>query len=308
MSITIIIVGYNSERWLRPCLDSLKRATECRPHLCFVDNHNNPSIDLYDLRWADLELIKTPSPMGFAAANNFALRASRRIREFVVLLNQDTVSTCGWIDECVNFMKGDPQLGAVSPGLRTYDLSDWEPNLTSCLAQSGKSVADLSNEITFVESVTAAAVVVRYDCLKEVGPFDTLFGSYFEDYDLFRRMRAAGYLIAVVPNAVVGHFCGSAAQSVQARRGRERLLLRNRLIHEVRITRSPRWVVVIQYMAWRLPRRFSRDVFRKASIKDGLVSVMAFLDLLSIMPRLLNRRLDRNLFEKSVGLSPRGDK
>ena len=135
--INVLIVGYDSERWLPACLSTLKAASSSRIQLCFVDNHNNPGLQTFDFSAFDLEVLQTPYPMGFADANNFGIQRTEFESEFTVFLNQDTVSTPLWIDDCVACFRNDPKLGILSPGLRTYDLSDWEPNLAACVCESG---------------------------------------------------------------------------------------------------------------------------------------------------------------------------
>jgi len=58
-----------------------------------------------------------------------------------------------------------------------------------------------------------AAVCLRTEALREVGVFDDCFFMYYEDTDLSWRLRAAGWSIRYVPDAVVRHL--HAASSVE---------------------------------------------------------------------------------------------
>ena len=205
-TVTVLIVGYKSERWLGKCLSTLSSASRSRLQLCFVDNLQNPSLDQFDLSAFDVEIIKTPHPMGFSDANNYGLQHSQFDSDYTVFLNQDTVSTSGWIDKSVECLHENPQIGILSPGLRTYDLDAWEPNLVACITNAGLDAEQLDLEtLIILPYVTAAAMVIRSELLNRVGPFDPIFGSYYEDYDLCRRVRNAGYLVAVCSPARVGH-------------------------------------------------------------------------------------------------------
>jgi GT2 family glycosyltransferase len=58
-----------------------------------------------------------------------------------------------------------------------------------------------------------AAVCLRTEALREVGVFDDRFFMYYEDTDLSWRLRAAGWSIRYIPDAVVRHL--HAASSVE---------------------------------------------------------------------------------------------
>ena len=296
--VLVIVVGYNSEEWLSPCLSSLSQASRNRLQLCFVDNLNNPGFHSMDLSAFDVEVLQTDEPLGFAAANNMAIQRSEFESDFTVFLNQDTVSCPGWIDSCAECFHGRPDLGIVSPGLRTYDLADWEPNLLSCLRESSRSLDDGSHEVVELRSVTAAAMMIRTDVLRRVGPFDPLFGSYYEDNDLCRRVRNAGYRIAVCPDARVGHFSGSVTSTPEAEVRRSRLLIRNRLIHAVRESPDRRLRVLARACFYTLPVNLVRGLLRTESSQPVSAVLGAHWDLLKVADRLISRRRDETCWQQ----------
>lgn len=112
--------------------------------LIFVDNHNNPSWPVIDKDVFAIEYLKPPRPMRFTDANNFGVQNTKHDTEYLIFLNQDTVSTSGWIDTCIECFENDYKLGVLSLGLHTYDLADWEPNLASCSRESGVDLDERS--------------------------------------------------------------------------------------------------------------------------------------------------------------------
>lgn len=291
--VTVLVVGYDSQQWLEKCLVTLASGSAQQIHLLFVDNKNNDAFARLDLSAFTVEAIKTPRTMGFVDANNYGLEKTRGNSEFTIFLNQDTVSTPGWIDACLECFKNDPKLGILSAGLMGYDLSDWEPNLLACVRESGKSIVDLaSTMVVELLSVTAAAMVIRTDVLRAVGPFDPIFGSYYEDYDLCRRVRNAGYKVGVCPSARVGHFSGSVTSTPAAERRRMRSLIRNRLIHHVRESGSDRLGVLAKHMCCTLPLNVLRGLLRTRSSQPILTTLGAHWDLFKITGRLMSARRD----------------
>lgn len=296
--VNVIVVGYDGDNWLTACLTTLATASKVRIHLCFVDNKNNPRFSTLDLSAFDIETIRTPRPMGFADANNFGLQQSRADSEFTVFLNQDTISAPNWIDTCIKCFRKDPELGILSPGLRTYDLSDWEPNLLACVRESGKTNDSLNDSFVELRNVTAAAMMVRTAVLRGVGPFDPIFGSYYEDYDLCRRVRNAGYKVGICPAARVGHFSGSVTSTPAAERRRTRALVRNRLIHNVRESGHDRLGVLAKHLCYTLPINVVRGLLRTKSSQPVLSTLGAHWDLMKIADRLLSKRRDESQWSR----------
>ena len=56
-------------------------------------------------------------------------------------------------------------------------------------------------------------MVVRRPLLEEVGTFDERFFMYFEDADLCRRVRGAGWLVYYLPHIEVIHQTGGSSRS-----------------------------------------------------------------------------------------------
>lgn len=298
--VSVVVVGYNSHKWLDRCLSTLRLASASTLQLCFVDNHNNPDLSARVRSDFDVEVLKTPRPMGFAEANNFGIRRTRFVSDYTVFLNQDTVSSEGWIDICVRCLECDSSLGIVSPGLRTYDMSDWEPNLLTCLVGSGQSTESevLGTGVKEVKHVTAAAMVVRSSLLKQVGPFDPIFGSYYEDYDLCRRVRKSRFSVGVCLDARVGHFSGSVSSSPEEVQRRIRLLIRNRLIHKVRESAGGRLGILLRHLAVTLPFNLIRGFLRTESSQPVSVTLAAHWDLMKITDRLLSERRDEKSWQQ----------
>lgn len=304
-NVTVLVVGFNSDPWLSRCFSTLAQACRSKLHLCVVDNMNNPGLETMDCSAFDLEVIRTPRPMGFADANNYGIRKTRFASDFTVLLNQDTVSTPGWIDVCLECFGRNQDLAILSPGLRNYELSDWEPNLVACVHENHMSTDILEtscSDVIELHQVTAAAAVIRSDVLHEVGPFDPVFGSYYEDYDLCRRVRNAGYTIGVCPAACVGHFSGSVTSTPAEERRRTRILVRNRLIHKVRESADGRLSVLVKHLCFTLPISLIRGLMRTESSQPISAILGAHWDLIKIADRLVSRQRDESCWKEYLAM------
>ncbi|NNF04297.1 MAG: glycosyltransferase [Rhodothermales bacterium] len=300
MKTSIILIAYNGDRWLPACVESLGKASSSRLHLVLVDNAGNSLIDRLDLSAFDAEVLSTPQPMGFAEANNYALVNAARLEKTVLFLNQDTISTRGWIDTCMGCLQADDSLGAVSPLITTYDGSGWDPSFLDCVG----SEEDLNLELKtgtggcfITRNAPAPALIVRTGVIAATGPFDPIFGSYYEDYDLCSRIREAGFRIGFARGARIAHYSGSATDTRKKELRRMRTIIRNRLIHRLRIADESRASILIKHVFMDTPRRLARGLIGTESSQPVRVTVGANVDLAKIGWRLASPKRDRAAWE-----------
>lgn len=299
--VTVVVIAYRGAQWIPACLETLAGASRETIRLCLVDNSGNEDAIPADVPNVEYVVLRTSAPMGFAEANNFALRQIGLDSPYVCFLNQDTRSRNGWLDTCVECLEQAPRVGAVSPLLKSYDESGWDPGFWECVQTSPVFVRDTSTgrplaPLYSAPRVTAAAMVIRSSVLQQVGPFDPIFGSYYEDYDLCHRIRQAGYQIGVSAQATVCHYSGSSTTSEAARRKRMRQVIRNRTILRIREADGHRWREIVRYVTCTMPYNFARSVFRTASSQPLPVQLRAHWELLGEWRRLVSERYDQRIW------------
>lgn len=290
---TVILIAYHGDSWLPACLDTLADASEDKVHLVLVDNTGNTILKNLDLAAFDAEVISTPRPMGFAEANNFALIEASRLGDAVLFLNQDTESPSGWIDECTRMLEEHPELGAVSPCIRTYEDDGWDPSFLTCLSEEQEAALEaqsVEDEVIPTQNAPAPALLVRTDVLLETGPFDPVYGSYYEDYDLCRRIRERGHRLGFCRDARIRHFSGGSTTTEEQERRRMRQVIRNRVLYELRERNRPRWQAALDRFLHDFPHRLARGFVGTPSSQPPAVTVKAYGDLL---------RLGRRVFSSS---------
>lgn len=300
--VSVVVVAYYGDNWMTQCVETLGRASSGPVRVVVVDNAGNSTLGQLDFGRLEVVRLSCPHPMGFADANNFALANGSCETEFVCFLNQDTLSDPGWLDACVNMLDQYADLAAVTPLIHTYDRGGWDPSFLDCARtnsplyqalSTGMSIPNGSHRVTHIP---AAAMVVRSAVLQRVGAFDPIFGSYYEDYDLCARIRAAEYQVAICADASICHFSGSATNTPERERKRQRQIVRNRVIYEVRHSGRSRLSVLLSFWMWRLPRNLLRGLIGTPSSQHPKATLAAAVDLLRLTPRLLSRTKD----ERSV--------
>lgn len=299
MTVSIILVAYHGDDWLPGCIDTLRDAGADGLHLILLDNAGNSVIGQLDLGQFDAEVLKTPHPMGFADANNYALVNASRLEDIVLFLNQDTLSEPGWIDACLSALRSDKYIGAISPLITTYDGEGWDPSFMDCLdatQQQDVRSDSIAERVIDVENAPAAALLVKRDVLAKTGPFDPIFGSYYEDYDLCRRIRTVGYRIGFAADARLAHYSGSTTTTEKKERARMRQIIRNRVIYRARDERRSRAVLLAHHFLVDTPRRIARGLMGTPSSQPPLVTLKATFDLVKLLPRLISAGHDRSVW------------
>lgn len=298
MNTSVILIAYQSDPWMDKCIVSLSSASERTLHLVLVDNGGNSSLESLDYTALNIERLKTPHSMGFAEANNYALTHATKLHEHVVFLNQDTISHPAWIDTCIKHLDSEPTLGAISPFIRTYDGRDWDPSFLACLP-SGEMPLDRSEEMSeailiYTAHIPAPAMVLKSRVLQKVGPFDPVYGSYYEDYDLCLRIRRAGFKVGFCRDAEINHFSGSATDNRKKELSRLRLIIRNRLLYRVRSLErvGSRPGTMLEYMFIHFPRNIVRGMLGRSGSQPPLVTLRALGDIIRLVPRYCSGKRD----------------
>jgi len=308
---SIILIAYDGDDWLPSCINSLRNASADRQHLVLVDNAHNSIIGDLDLTAFESEVLSAPEPMGFAEANNFALVNASRLEDAVLFLNQDTISPCGWIDTCNQVLEQNHRLGAVSPLIRTYEDEGWDPSFMACLSdelQANLEANRAPGEPIIARNAPAPAFMVRTEVLMQTGPFDPVFGSYYEDYDLCRRIRKEGYQIGFCAGARIRHFSGGSTVTAEQRRKRMRQLIRNCVLYQVREAKKARWQSAMHWAMWDFPLRLARGLAGTPSSQPPFITLKAYGDLLRLGPRIISGSHDRAVWQKyldQIGWPPR---
>ena len=237
--ISVVIVTYNSEREIRPCLKSvLPQVTDLDGEVIIVDNASTDGtlrvIEGFNDKNEHLKLIKNNENLGFSRANNQALELA--LGEFVFFLNPDTEVSDGAIDQLINALRKDNSLGALAPQLRfpngtiqyscrrfpTYGWVLAEVLGLSRLSPrsrylNGWKMGDFDHTTSQeVDQPAAAALMVRGDLLRELGGFDETFPMFFSDVDLCRRIWQKKKIL-YYPEAVVIHHGGASVKRERPR-------------------------------------------------------------------------------------------
>lgn len=163
-----------------------------------------------------LRLLRNDTNMGFLHSANRGAAAARG--EYVVLLNNDTEVTAGWLDELVNTADADPAIGVVGcrlvyPDRRLQEAGGiiWASGQGWNYGRDDSPDRGQYNYLRDVDYCSGAALLVRTSLWRSLGGFDETFApAYYEDTDLCFRARERGARVVYQPRATVFHHEGAS--------------------------------------------------------------------------------------------------
>ena len=232
--ISVVIISFNTRDLLRDCLGAVYAQNGVTMEVIVVDNASRDgSADMVSREFPAVRLVRSPVNRGFGGANNdaFALAQGR----YVVLLNSDAFPAPGAFETAVRTMDLDRSIGlagarlvgrdgALQPSARLFPspLND-ALCLTGLAARFPKSRFFGRADRTWadpgagadIDWVPGAFAIVRRHALEQVGYFDERFFLYYEEVDLCRRLKTAGWRIAYRPELTVIHIGGESSRQVE---------------------------------------------------------------------------------------------
>ncbi len=249
MSISIVIVNWNSKDFLRKCLESLgEHCADLRAQIIVVDGASFDGCgELLVTEFPQVEFVQSPENVGFGRSNNLGFE--RVTGEYVLLLNPDTEVTPGAVQALLSALKDAPDAGLVGARQLNTDGSlqlssihrlptPWNCAFTTAASHRRywrTSGAEGASVPVPVQAVSGACMLLRSELFQRVGGFTPAYFMYAEDMDLCFKIQRLGLGIYHVPTAAVIHHGGGSSNSQPSRfsviRKCEALELYHRLNH-----------------------------------------------------------------------------
>ena len=232
MKLSVIIVNYNVKFYIEQCLIALLRAVQdIEADVYVVDNHSRDgSVEFLTKRFPDVNIVSCNHNLGFARANNIAIRQSQG--DYVLLLNPDTIVGEQVVSDVLTFMDSHPEAGAVGTrmikpngedamesrrGLPTPMTSFYK--MCGLCARYPKSPRFGRYYMSYlpwdqpakIDVVSGAFCMLRRQAIEEVGLLDEDYFMYGEDIDLSYRLLKGGYQNWYLPRRIL-HYKGESTQ------------------------------------------------------------------------------------------------
>jgi GT2 family glycosyltransferase len=217
---SILILCWNSQVYLRRCLQSLQEQTFKDFEVWLADNGSDEPVDwemLKDFPGLALHAQRWEHNTGFAKGNN-AL-ASLAQGQYLVLLNSDAFPQADWLEgihQAAERYSGcsfaSRLILANAPHRLDGEGDNYHASGIVWRRLHGQPVERAATQEKEVFSACGAAAVYPRQAYAALGGLDEEFFAYLEDVDLGFRLRLMGVRCMYLPAAVVQHI-GSGSTS-----------------------------------------------------------------------------------------------
>lgn len=208
---SIIILTYNNIEYSKLCIDSIRKFTlEGTYEIIIVDNHSTDGTVEWLKTLSDIKIILNSENKGFPAGCNQGIEAAEKGND-ILLLNNDTIVTQGWLENLQECLHSSPLVGAVDPVTNSCsnyqsiptNFSSLEEMLDFSLKYNYSGIKDYEQRLKLV----GFCMLIKREVADQIGLLDERFTpGGFEDDDYSFRIQEAGYKLILCKNTFVYHF------------------------------------------------------------------------------------------------------
>ncbi|MDX2044374.1 MAG: glycosyltransferase family 2 protein [Acidobacteriota bacterium] len=219
-SVHVLILNYRMRDQVRECLRSLARVPYPNLTTVVIDNNSADNIEqMLAVEFPHVVFLQTGVNLGYTGGNNAGIRhAINAEAEYVLVLNPDTVVlNPNFIGDMVSLLEANPRIGIAGPKVFYREAGQvqntvlFAPGLWRNLANwfayrwNPESFQLSGNKEVEAEVLNGVCLLIRADCLKQIGLFDENIFMYIEDADLDFRARQSGWSVRYLPIESVVH-------------------------------------------------------------------------------------------------------
>ncbi|MAE72002.1 MAG: hypothetical protein CME06_16235 [Gemmatimonadetes bacterium] len=207
---SVLVLAFNEEKYNRMCVESIRRYTRAPYELILIDNGSTDGTLEYFRSVPGAKVIENGENLGFAGGFNRGIEAASG--DFVVLLNNDTLLTEGWLETMLDAFEANPKLGVAGPTSNCIS----GPQLVKDARYSDENdlqkfarlrSLEHKGEVERVSRITGFCMMISRNTIDRIGLLDTRFGiGNFEDDDYCVRAKLSDFQIGICHDVFIHHF------------------------------------------------------------------------------------------------------
>lgn len=212
--VSIITVNFNQTNVTREFLASLESITYPAFEVIVVDNGSkDSSITDLQVEFPWIHLMFTHQNLGFAGGNNVAIRVAKG--DYILLINNDTEVTPGFLEPLVRTFEQKPDAGLVSPKIIYFNRDERIQYVGSVRAHPvlgrGKRIGYLEidkgqyDEVRETDYGHGACLMASRAVIDAIGGLPEIYFLYYEEHDWTVQAKTAGFKVYFVGTSKIYH-------------------------------------------------------------------------------------------------------
>jgi GT2 family glycosyltransferase len=237
--VSVVVLTYNNLELTKACLNSLLTQSHyANLEIIVVDNNSSDDTPAFLNAWADGHpdriVILNPDNKGFAAGNNVGLAAASG--DYMVVLNNDTVVTAGWIKGLIRHLQDNKDIGIIGPITNNIGneakVSTRYSRIEDMHAESSEMTRIRMGQWFEINTLAFFCVMFPRSTYEQVGGLCEEYGlGFFEDDDYCRRVQHHGMRAACAEDVFVHHHLSASFNKLGAEK-KQALFEKNKAIYE----------------------------------------------------------------------------
>jgi len=240
-NVSVIVVTYNNIELTKACLASLDmHSNHENLEVIVVDNASADGTPALLQEWvtqgSNRSIILNEDNRGFAAGNNQGLAVATG--EYLVLLNNDTYVTPGWVRTLYRHLQRNKTIGIIGPITNNIGneakIQISYNNMDEMLVESGKYTRSHIGKVQQLYTAAFFCVMFSRKIYETIGPLDEAFGrGFFEDDDYCRRVEQLGLTIGCAEDVFIHHHLSASFNKMRSA-DRQALFEQNKATYEAK--------------------------------------------------------------------------
>ena len=294
--VSITILNWNGLKDTIECLESIKKISYTNYDVVVVDQGSKGNdAQVLEERFGNyIHLVKNDRNYGSGGGINIAMKYAldNCNPDYILLLDNDTITDRNFLDELVEVISRDGNIGAVVAVIYSYDEPDQiQQSLTGYINFWIGDVMGMDWLTRFfgvppikdnlpreIKQPGFWCILFRRECVENVGLMDTTYFMMWDSADYCERIRRAGYRFVYAPKAKIWH---KWRTSTKIDGKAQYYLLRNRFkFMKKYATRMQNisflvffftvhfWLATAYYLIWSRHPRILLNFYK--GVKDGL--------------------------------------
>ncbi|MDD4604351.1 MAG: glycosyltransferase family 2 protein [Bacteroidales bacterium] len=242
--VSVITVNYDQPEITCDLIESFRKITYPSIEIIVVDNDSpTHDPDIIFQRYPYINLIKSDRNLGFAGGNNLGINIAKG--KYVLLINNDTEVTPGFLEPLIAKLEQNPDIGIISPKIKYFykqtiiQYAGYSP--INPITIRNKGIGFMEEDLGQYEEdretnyAFGAAMMIPMEVIRKVGLMADIFFLYYEELDWIQRIKDAGYKVYYIHNSLVYHKDSITTGSMSPLKiyylNRNRILYMRRNIH-----------------------------------------------------------------------------